>query len=106
MNTWYSRNLGDAIYEADHALQPLHGFFQALAAREGNPPEMAIFTRLESEGRLHCELIVYFAPAAREAADIFRAHPCRKPSRDGLDLFAGDERAWSALFPESKPFSL
>ncbi len=62
---------------------------------------MAIFTRYESEGRLQCEVVAYFTPAALDVAKIFDAEPCEKPTRSGLGLLAGDERAWSALFPES-----
>ena len=60
---------------------------------------MAIFTRRD-EGRLHCEVIVFFSPVAREIAKAFDAEPCRKPSREGLELLVGDARCWSALFVE------
>jgi hypothetical protein len=66
----------------------------------GDPPEMAIFTRPESEGRLHCEVIAYFSPAAQEIAKAFDAEPCEKPTRSGLDLLAGGEESWSVLFDE------
>ncbi|MDQ2693115.1 MAG: hypothetical protein M3Y68_13840 [Chloroflexota bacterium] len=68
--------------------------------RDETPPEIAVFTRLESEGRLHCELVVYFSPAAAELARKFGASPCERPAPAGLALLAGDVRAWSALFPE------
>jgi hypothetical protein len=61
---------------------------------------MAVFTRPESEGRLHCEVIVYFSPAAQQVAMAFGAEPCEKPARDGLGLLAGDSGCWSVLFPE------
>lgn len=63
-------------------------------------PEMAIFTRPESEGRLHCEVIAYFSPASEKLAGKFDAESCEKPARAGLTLLAGDEASWSALFPE------
>lgn len=75
-------------------------FLQSFAAA-GRPSEMAVFTRAESEGRLHCEVIAYFSPAAREVALAFDAEPCEKPVRTGLGLLGGDERAWSVLFPEA-----
>lgn len=68
----------------------------------GKPPGMAVFTRPESEGRLHCEVMAYFSPGAREIAIAFDAEPCEKPARAGLGLLAGDERAWHLLFPESR----
>jgi len=61
---------------------------------------MAVFTRSESEGRLHCEVIAYFSPAAVNLAKAFEAQPCAKPLRAGLGLLAGDERSWSVLFDE------
>ncbi|MDM7911752.1 MAG: hypothetical protein QUS09_01505, partial [Methanotrichaceae archaeon] len=64
------------------------------------PPEMAVFTRPESEGRLHCKVMAYFSPAAADVAETFDAEPCVKPARAGLGLLAGDERSWSVLFPE------
>jgi len=75
--------------------------FQRSFIAAGKPPDMAVFTRLESEGRLHCEVIAYFSPAAVDVAKAFDAQPCTKPMRAGLGLLAGDEHAWSALFHES-----
>ena len=62
---------------------------------------MAIFTRSESEGRLHCEVIVYFSPAAADVAKAFDAQICTKPGREGLGLLAGDEHSWAVLFDDS-----
>ena len=61
---------------------------------------MAVFTRPESEGRLHCEVIAYFSPAAHEVAEIVEAEPCAKPARAGLGLLAGDPSCWLLLFPD------
>ena len=61
---------------------------------------MAVFTRQESQGRLHCEVTAYFSPAAGELAHAFDAQPCEKPPLTDLALLAGDRRAWSVLFPE------
>jgi hypothetical protein len=72
-------------------------FLQAFTAA-GNPSEMAVFTRPESEGRLHCEVIAYFSPAAQAVAKAFDAEPCEKPARAGLGLLAGREECWSVLF--------
>jgi len=76
-------------------------FVDALAAA-GSPLEMAVFTRPESEGRLHCEVMAYFSPAAREVAEAFDAEPCGKPARAGLGLLVGMEECWSVLFPEAE----
>jgi hypothetical protein len=100
MNSWYSLNLGDGMMASVPAAQIEEAFLQSFVAA-GRPVEMAVFTRPESEGRLHCEVIAYFSPAAREVANAFDATPCGRPARAGLGLMAGDERAWPALFPES-----
>ena len=63
---------------------------------------MAVFTRPESEGRLHCEIMAYFSPAASYIAEAFDAEPCEKPVRSGLALLSGDEECWSALFDETE----
>ena len=97
--TWYSRALGDALYGAEHLLEEsLRPRFEEIVVRAGKSAGLAVFTRLESEGRLHCELVVYLSPAAGALAETFGALPCGKPAPAGLRLFAGDERAWSALF--------
>ena len=75
--------------------------FQRSFTASGQPPDMAVFTRSESEGRLHCEVIAYFSPAAVDIAKAFDAQPCAKPVRAGLGLLAGNAQAWSLLFPES-----
>jgi hypothetical protein len=76
-------------------------FLQAFTAA-GSPPEMAVFTRPESEGRLHCEVIAYFSPAAGQVAEAFDAEPCEKPARQGLGLLAGSDECWPALFDDGK----
>ena len=69
--------------------------------RAGRPPEMAVFTRNENVGRLHCEVMAYFSPACGEVAKSFEAEPCEKPSREGLSLLAGDQQCWEIIFSES-----
>jgi hypothetical protein len=101
MNNWYSLSLGDGIMAAMPSSE-IEELFQQSFTAAGKPLEMAVFTRPESEGRLHCEVIAYFSPAAAEVAKAFDAQPCAKPARAGLSLLAGDERAWAVLFPESK----
>jgi hypothetical protein len=100
MENWHSISLGDGIMAAMPIAEIEKAFLQAFAAA-GRPIEMAVFTRPESEGRLHCEIFAYFSPASAAVAEAFDAEPCAKPTRAGLGLLAGDERAWSVLFPES-----
>ena len=100
MEPWYSISLGDGMMAAAPSAE-IEELFLPLFSAAGKPADMAVFTRLESEGRLHCEAIAYFSPAAQEAAKAFDAQPCERPERAGLGLLAGDPRCWSVLFPES-----
>ncbi len=69
-------------------------------AHAGRPKEMAAFIRHESEGRLHCEVKIYFSPMFVNVAREIDAEPCEKPSADGLSMFAGSQDSWQVLFPE------
>jgi len=100
MEFWYSKELGDGMMASIPSDEIQEVFLKSFIAA-GRPLNMAVFTRYESEGRLHCEVTAYFSPAAADVAKAFDAEPCEKPSRTGLGLLAGDERSWSALFPES-----
>ena len=99
MNHWYSVSLGDGITAA-MPLAEIEERFQRVFLSAGKPPEMAVFLRSESEGRLHCEVIAYFSPAAAEVANAFDAQPCAEPARVGLSLLVGEEQVWSLLFHE------
>jgi hypothetical protein len=97
MNTWYTKDLGDGIMASTPSDEIKEAFQRSFLAA-GSPLEMAVFTRAESEDRLHCEVIAYFSPAAWELAEAFEAEPCPRPARAGLGLLAGDPRSWSILF--------
>jgi len=101
MNPWYSISLGDGII-APASSAEIEERFQPLFAAAGSLLDMAVFTRAESEGRLHCEVIAYFSPAAADVAKAFDAQPCAKPARAGLGLLAGDNLSWSKLFPAGR----
>ena len=100
METWYSLSLGDGMTSGMTSAE-IEEAFAAPFTAAGSPPGMAVFSRPESEGRLHCEVIAYFSPAASGVAKVFDAEPCEKPRRDGLSLLAGDDPSWSLLFPGS-----
>ena len=100
MEFWYSKELGDGMMASMPSDEIQEAFLKSFIAA-GKPLNMAVFTRYESGGRLHCEVTAYFSPAAADVAKAFDAEPCEKPSRTGLGLLAGDERSWSTLFPES-----
>ncbi len=99
MNNWYSLSLGDGMM-AGTPSDEIEKFFHQQFMTAGGPKDMAVFTRPESEGRLYCEVIAYFSPAAASVAEAFDAEPCDKPERTGLGLLAGDPNCWSLLFPE------
>jgi len=101
MSPWYRLSLGDGM-TAGLPSSEIEESFRAAFAAFGPPPEMAVFTRPESEGRLHCEVIAYFSPAASTIAEAFEAEPCEKPERSGLALLAGGEECWAALFNETE----
>jgi hypothetical protein len=97
MNNWYSVSLGDGMMASIPSAE-IEKLFQHKFTSAGKPLDMAVFVRSESEGRLHCEVIAYFSPAAVEVAKAFEAQPCTKPLRAELSLLAGDEDSWSVLF--------
>jgi len=101
MGDWYSKVLGDGMVAHLPSAQ-IEEAFRKLFTASGNPADMAVFTRYDSEGHLHCEVTAYFSPAAAEVARIFAAEPCARPATDGLGLLAGDQRCWAALFPEDQ----
>ena len=99
MEHWYSKELGDAI-TASMPCAEIEQAFEQIFVTAGKPLNMAVFTRQESEGRLHCEVTAYFSPAAEDIAHAFDAQPCAKPALSNLALLAGDTLAWKILFPE------
>ena len=101
MDSWYSKELGDAITASMPSAEIEQAFKQAFVTA-GRPLNMAVFTRQESQGRLHCEVTAYFSPAAKDIAYAFDAQPCVKPAPSNLALLAGDTLAWTVLFPEKE----
>jgi hypothetical protein len=98
MDTWFSKQIGDGIMAPMPSAQ-IEEIFLPLFETAGKPVNMALFTRYESEGRLHCEVTAYFSPAAADVAKALDAEPCERPSRTELGLLMGDKLAWSVLFP-------
>lgn len=97
MSNWFVKNLGEAMFAEDH-LDLIKSIFLLEYKKVNCPNEMAVFLRHETEGRLHCEVKVFFSPAATVVANILDAMPCIKPSLDGLDLLAGSDKSWAVLF--------
>lgn len=101
MSGWSTRSLGDATL-AWAELDGVERLFRSEYGKAGCPEDMAVFVRLESDGRLHCEVKVYFSPAAAAVAREADAEPCERPAPDGLSLLAGGERAWALLCPDPR----
>ena len=99
MQDWFLVNLGDAML-AGVQQDRIKDLLLSAYAKVGSPDEMAAFTRHESEGRLHCEVKIYFSPMSAPVAREVNAQACEKPSPTGLSLLAGSEQSWLALFPE------
>ena len=97
MSVWYTINLGDAMLEGD-SLDRIKAIFLSEYEKVPGCKDMAVFVRHDSEGRLHCEVTVYFSPASVIVAKAVDAIPCNRPSPDGLGSLAGSEQCWSVLF--------
>jgi hypothetical protein len=101
MNRWFSKDLGDAML-AFEELDQIEAQYRAIYGQQASPNDVAVFTRHNSEGSLHCRVEVFFSPAASELAKQMNAQPCNKPSSNDLGLLAGTEASWTALFPEQR----
>jgi hypothetical protein len=101
MRVWCSKSLGDPML-ADEEKSRIGESFRSAFEDAGAPNEMALFIRHESEGRLHCEVKIYFSPAALDVGRRVGATPCEPPSADGLGLLIGSEDAWLVLFPNHR----
>jgi len=99
--SWCSKNLGDGIW-AYSLTDQIRDTFEPLFVLAGRPLDMAVFTRHESDGRLQCDVMAYFSPAAATVAHVLNALPCEKPQRTNLDLLGGDTGCWPVLFPGSE----
>ena len=99
MNTWYTKNLGDAMLAREETDQ-IKELFLIEYGIDNQSNELAVFIRHESEGHLHCEVKVYFPPALAVMARMLDADTCRQPSLDGLSLLVGSEASWLSLFPD------
>ena len=98
MCTWFTSNLGDAML-AGESLDHIKKLFLSIYEDVGCSDEIAVFIRHESEGRLHCEVKIYFSPAAVDVAKAVGAIACKKPGSGSLSLLAGSNESWPVLFP-------
>lgn len=94
---WFVLAAGDGLLSMPLCGQ-IQDRFAALHQAAGRPANMAVFKRHDLEGSLHCEVMVYFSPAAGSLARAFGARPCARPAQAGLQLLAGEPDCWSVLF--------
>lgn len=76
---WYRLNLGDAML-AEARLSELTD----ILASEPSGCKARVYWRHESEGQLHCDLVLYFPPGSAGQANIVGALPCADPG-EGLE---------------------
>ncbi|MCB1688659.1 MAG: hypothetical protein KDI33_09250 [Halioglobus sp.] len=80
---WHYLNCGDPTL-CDATVQSLLTTYNSMVRDEQLPPDAAIYSRHESRGDLHCELILYFNPDATAVARVAGAMACNEPLPDGL----------------------
>lgn len=85
---WYRLELGDGLLSAE-ALDRLRYDFEAWWDGEERPENASAWVRHESEGRLHCETVVYLSPGASGFAARVHAEACPRPGGSGLGRVAG-----------------
>ena len=98
--SWYVLNLGDAML-ATEPEELVREQLQKAYLEYAPTCNFAAYTRHEADGRLHCEVKLYFSPAASVIAKQFNARRCSQPSPIGLSLLAGSATALEELFPEN-----
>ncbi|MEJ2454163.1 MAG: hypothetical protein P8103_08420 [Candidatus Thiodiazotropha sp.] len=96
MKTWFRKELGDATL-AWEVLERIKHSFESVYRTAGEPEDMAIFIRHESEGRLHCQAVLYFTPSSALVAKAFEASSCQPPASADLSLLAGSHMARNLL---------
>lgn len=92
---WRRKELGDATMAGPALTEIEAAAGEAWSAQA--PEGFAVFTRHESEGRLHCALQVYFSPRAAALARDLGAVACPRPAPEGLTLLVGDPAVLAAL---------
>ncbi|MGC3962165.1 MAG: hypothetical protein QM803_02260 [Rhodocyclaceae bacterium] len=86
--SWSSKILGDGV-EALLPLRALQSEFEVHWHRAGCPAGATLYV-LHAQTGLHCQVTVYFSPAASDIASALDATPCAPPpSQDRLERLAG-----------------
>lgn len=95
---WHTLNLGDALLATPDVAAIETQFCRAFR-QAGEPEDMALFVRHVSAGQLHCDVILYFSPAAEDVARHAGAECCMPPDPRGLGLLQGGAGARELLSP-------
>ncbi|NMF87535.1 hypothetical protein [Aromatoleum petrolei] len=93
MDQWFTANLGDAML-AGEDLERVCALFER---RHGRNATTAVLMRHENQGRLHCELVLYFPPELADLAAAVGAHVCGQPGLPGLGVAIGSPQRLSEL---------
>lgn len=96
MHTWWQMSLGDPML-ADAELDRLTHAARQARSESAQASEYALFLRHESQGHVHCELIVYFSPAAETEARAFGAQACARPAPGDISVLVGSDDAVTRL---------
>lgn len=97
MDSWFLLPLGDGL-TAHSALNRIEAEFAAAVRLTGRASDMAVFTKYQSSGDLHCSVTAYFSPAAAKVATAMNARLCQRPAPEGLELVCGSDTCWGPLF--------
>lgn len=70
-------------------LDRIRGLLKSEYQNASDFKDRTVYFRHESEGRLQCEVHVYFPPAMVHIAKLFDAIPCGKPAQNSLGVLMG-----------------
>ena len=96
MYSWFKKELGDAVWAAPY-LETLKEMFASIYGSSHAAGEAVVLVKYDSASHLHCEVTVYFSPAATTLATAVNAEPCVQPSFTDLSLLVGNKQTWDAL---------
>lgn len=95
MDTWFLVDLGDGIEAYEPSLK-IQKAFSPIFLLAKCPKNMAVFSRYDLKKNI---VTAYFTPSAHQLAKMFKAVPCKQPSKQKLGMLVGDVRAWEIYFP-------
>lgn len=99
IHLWHHLHLGDAML-AGVQMDAIRTHFDRYYEEAGRPLDMALYLCHESEGRLHCETVLYLSPACAYIAHKLNAASCPRPAPYGLSLLAGSAQYQPLNLPQ------